>query len=196
MYLFQGGLPAKISKKNQIAKQEEDYKKSPHSFVFHRGLVGKNVKQLVNDLRHVMEPFTASHLQVRKKNVLKDFVHIAGVLNVSHFVIVTKSEVATHLKVCRLPRGPTLTFKVNNYCLSKDLVSTLKKPNMDPKQFLHHPLVVMNNFSSEQNEQKLVSSMFQNMFLSINVNKVNLNNIRRVVMLSYNPEGKTIDFRH
>ena len=36
----------------------------PHSFVMHRGDVGKSVLQLEIDIRHVMEPYTASKLKV------------------------------------------------------------------------------------------------------------------------------------
>lgn len=36
----------------------------PHSFVMHRGDVGKSVLQLEIDMRHVMEPYTASKLKV------------------------------------------------------------------------------------------------------------------------------------
>ncbi len=43
---------------------------------------------------------------------------------------------------------------------------------MEPKQFQHHPLLVMNNFSGEGMQLKLMSTMFQNMFPSINVTKV------------------------
>lgn len=48
----------------QSTGQEEEYKKAPHSFVFQRGHVGKNVMQLVKDMRQLMEPYTASRLQV------------------------------------------------------------------------------------------------------------------------------------
>jgi len=59
------GKSAKNARKGQNSEaQEEEYKKCPHSFVFHRGLVGKNVKRLTMDMRHVMEPYTASHLKV------------------------------------------------------------------------------------------------------------------------------------
>lgn len=111
--------------------------------------------------------------QTRQKNVLKDFVSIAGVLNVSHFMIFTKTEIATHLKLARLPKGPTLTFKVHEYCLSRDVISSLKRPNLEQKQYQFHPLLVMNNFSGQDMHMKLMSSMFQNLFPSINVNKVN-----------------------
>ena len=55
----------KRSKKDQNPDpHEEEYKKAPHSFVFHRGHVGRNIKQLALDTRMVMEPFTAKRLQV------------------------------------------------------------------------------------------------------------------------------------
>lgn len=48
---------------NHVA--EETYGSVPHSFVFHRGQVGKNVGQLIQDVRQVMMPFTAESLKVR-----------------------------------------------------------------------------------------------------------------------------------
>ena len=36
----------------------------PRSFVFHRGDVGKLMMQLITDMRHVMEPYTATNLKV------------------------------------------------------------------------------------------------------------------------------------
>ena len=55
-------------------------------------------------------------IKVRRKNVLKDFVSVAGPLRVSHFVMFSKSDVSVNLRIVRLPRGPTLTFKVK-FCL-------------------------------------------------------------------------------
>ncbi len=43
---------------------------------------------------------------------------------------------------------------------------------MEPRQFKHHPLLVMNNFSGDGMHFKLMSAIFQNMFPSINVSKV------------------------
>lgn len=133
---------------------------------------------------------------MRKKNVLKDFVSIAGVLHVSHFIMFSKTEETTNMRVCRLPRGPTLTFQVDSYTLSRDVVTSLKRPNMESRQFQHHPLLVMNGFSGDGLHYKLMATMFQNMFPAINVNKVKLSDIRRCLMLNYNAEDKTIDFRH
>ncbi|XP_047427879.1 suppressor of SWI4 1 homolog [Mugil cephalus] len=179
---------------NHVA--EETYGAVPHSFVFHRGQVGKNVGDLIVDVRRVMEPYTAESLKVRKKNVLKDFVAIAGPLGVTHFMIFSKTPSSVNMRLARLPKGPMLHFKVLKYSLIKDVVSSLKKHRMHEQQFTHHPLLILSNFGTDGMHVKLMSTMFQNMFPSINVHKVSLNNIKRCVLLSYNPETQEIQFRH
>ncbi|KAL7826837.1 hypothetical protein AOLI_G00320460 [Acnodon oligacanthus] len=175
---------------------EVEYGTVPHSFVFHRGLIGKNVNQLVTDMRRVMEPYTARALKVRKKNVLKDFVTAAGPLGVTHFLIFTKTETNINLRLARLPKGPTLFFHVTKYSLIKDVVSSLKRHRMHEQQFSHHPLLVLNNFGLDGMHIKLMATMFQNMFPSINVHRINLNNVKRCVLVNYDPESKEIEFRH
>uniref|UniRef100_A0AAQ5ZPR4 Brix domain-containing protein n=1 Tax=Amphiprion ocellaris TaxID=80972 RepID=A0AAQ5ZPR4_AMPOC len=165
---------------NHVA--EETYGAVPHSFVFNRGQVGKNVGQLILDVRRVMEPFTAESLKVRKKNVLKDFVAIAGPLGVTHFMIFSKT--------------PIISPSFFQYSLVKDVVSSLKKHRMHEQQFTHHPLLILNNFGVDGMHVKLMATMFQNMFPSINVHSISLNNIKRCVLLNYNPETQEIEFRH
>ncbi|XP_072255730.1 suppressor of SWI4 1 homolog [Pyxicephalus adspersus] len=175
---------------------EEDYSTVPHSFVFHRGQIGKNVQQLILDVRRAMEPFTATSLKVRKNNSLKDFVAVAGPLGVTHFLIFSKTETYVNFKFVRLPRGPTLHFKVNQYSLVKDVISSLKRHRMHEEQFSHPPLLVLNNFGTQGMHVKVMATMFQNMFPSINVHKVNLNTIRRCILINYNEDTQTLDFRH
>ncbi|KAM8845077.1 suppressor of SWI4 1 homolog [Spinachia spinachia] len=179
---------------NHVA--EEIFSAVPHSFVFHRGLIGKNVGQLILDVRRVMEPFTAESLKVRRRNVLKDFVAVAGPLGVTHFMMFSKTPTCVNMRLARLPKGPTLHFKVLKYSLVKDVVSSLKKHRMHEQQFTHHPLLILNNFGSDGMHIKLMATMFQNMFPSINVHRISLNNIKRCVLLSYNPETEEIEFRH
>ncbi|XP_060882901.1 suppressor of SWI4 1 homolog [Labrus mixtus] len=179
---------------NHVA--EETYGAVPHSFVFHRGQIGKNVGQLIVDVRRVMEPYTAESLKIKKKNVLKDFVAIAGPLGVTHFMIFSKTPSSVNMRLARLPKGPTLHFRVQKYSLIKDVISSLKKHRMHDQQFTHHPLLILNNFGSDGMHVKLMATMFQNMFPSINVHRVSLNNIKRCVLLNYNPESQEIEFRH
>ena len=158
--------------------------------------------------------FNFSLLQVRPKNVVKDFVHVAGVLNVSHMLMFTRTQVSPYLKVSRFPRGPTMTFKIDNYTLSRDVRSALKRQVTYDKQYLNHPLLILNGFSTNQEEQSnettesgdikkmggreigLVSSMFQNMFPSINVTSVKVNTIRRCVLINLDAKTQKMEFRH
>lgn len=60
-------LQTKNQKKERAVAQhrsQEEYGSVPHSFVFHRGCIGKTVHQLILDVRRVMEPYTATGLKV------------------------------------------------------------------------------------------------------------------------------------
>ena len=91
--------------------EQDDLVKAPHSFVVPLGKTGKCVRELATDFRKVMEPFTASSIKPRPGNVVKDYVQIAGPLNVSHMVGFTKTDLGPYIKLARFPRGPTLTFR-------------------------------------------------------------------------------------
>nr|XP_036866288.1 LOW QUALITY PROTEIN: suppressor of SWI4 1 homolog [Manis javanica] len=174
----------------------EAYAAQPHSFVFARGRAGRGIRQLSLDLRRVMEPLTATRLQIRKKNSLKDCVAVAGPLGVTHFLILSKTETNIYFKLIRLPGGPTLTFRINKYTLVRDVISSLRRHRMHEQQFAHPPLLVLNSFGPYGMHVKLMATMFQNLFPSINVHKVNLNTIKRCLLISYNPESQELDFRH
>ena len=163
-------------------EEPEEIKRAPHSIVIFRGHVGKYIEELMRDFRRVMEPNTASSLKVSEKNSIKDFVSISGPLHVTHLVMFSRSELSPYLRLCRLPHGPTLTFKLLEYSLSKDVVSIQKRQNTYDKQYLTHPLVVLNNFAGEELKLQLMTSMFQNMFPSINVAKVSLSLLFNVIL--------------
>lgn len=148
--------------------------------VIHRGDVGKEIKQLVSDFRKVLEPFTARDLKVTRKNNLKDFISIAGPLHVSHLLMFSQTELGDYFKIARLPRGPTIHFKLIEYSLTNDILSNLKKKHTHQKQFLHQPLLILNGFTAKNENsenkndfhQKLLTTSLQNMFPSINITKV------------------------
>jgi ribosome biogenesis protein SSF1/2 len=84
----------------------------------------------------------------------------------------------------RLPRGPTLHFKVEDFSLVNDVLSVMKKKYNHKKQYLHQPLLILNGFNSKVADSniphiephlKLLTTTLQNMFPSINVTKVSLN---------------------
>lgn len=170
--------------------------KVPKSFVISRGKLPPPVRQLQLDLRKLMLPYTALNLKEKKKNTLKDFVHIAGPLGVTHLLIISSTENAPYLRVARCPHGPTLTFKINDYSLMADIARSQSRPRSTAGIFKNPPLIVLAGFGSEEQHLKLITVMFQNIFPVIDVNTVKLSSCQRVVLLSYNKDTKQIDFRH
>ncbi|XP_047025789.1 protein Peter pan [Helicoverpa zea] len=194
-----GKRKGKCVKKNPTTKESlepENLVKAPHSFVIHRGQCSKDLVDLMKDFRKVMEPFTASQLKERKKNTIKDFVSISGYLHVSHMMVFTETELGSYMRMARLPRGPTLTFRIHSYSLARDVISSLRKQYVMMKAFQNAPLIVLNSFSGEGMHMKLMATMFQNMFPTINITTVKLKNIRRCVLMNYNPSTKLVDMRH
>lgn len=170
--------------------------KVPKSFVISRGKLPPPARQLQLDLRKLMLPHTALNLKEKKKNTLKDFVHVAGPLGVTHLLIISSTENAPYLRVARCPHGPTLTFKIHEYSLMADIARSQPRPRSTVGIFKNPPLMVLAGFGSEEQHLKLITVMFQNIFPVIDVNTVKLSSCQRVVLLSYNKDTKQIDFRH
>lgn len=172
--------------------------------VIKRGTIDPDTKELMGNMRQVMEPYTAAALKVAKKNTLKDFVAIAGPMHVTHLICFSQTELGDYLKFIRLPRGPTIHFKLKDFSTSNDVLNSMKKKHTHKKQYLHQPLLVINGFNVKDEEtkqnsmaphHKLLTTTLQNMFPSINVTKVNLDDIRRCVLFNYHKEDDTIEFR-
>ena len=75
--------------------------------------------------------------------------------------------------LCRTPRGPTLTMRIHEYALIRDVVAAQQRPRLPPAMWLGPPLVVMNNFGNEE-QMKLAAVTFQNLFPAINVQNTRL----------------------
>ncbi|EGW33785.1 uncharacterized protein SPAPADRAFT_54072 [Spathaspora passalidarum NRRL Y-27907] len=200
---------AKRRQKTRTHKKvsEEELAKIPRSMVLHLGASLKNhsLTQLVRDFRNVMQPHTAINLRERKSNRLKDFIVMAGPLGVSDLFIFNQSESTGNisLRMGKMPRGPTLQFKINSYSLVKDVRKILKHPKSvgkDSKEFLTPPLLVLNGFSSQINDvehhEKLMITMFQNMFPPIQPQSTKVSTIKRVLMISKDPQTQEIEIRH
>ncbi|MBW0466264.1 hypothetical protein O181_005979 [Austropuccinia psidii MF-1] len=172
---------------------------------------------LVKDFRKLMEPNTASNLRERKSNRFKDFLAMAGPLSVSHILVFSQSNVnsqkddlkdseiisSINLKIYKVPRGPTLTFKVLRYSLMIDILNSTKHPRSPGAEYKTEPLLIMNNFNpgptttnEEANQLQLLTTTFRNLFPQIKVHEIQLVQTRRVVLLSYNSTTRTIDLRH
>ncbi|CAO3658198.1 unnamed protein product [Rhizopus microsporus] len=182
--------------RTHIAPTEEEMDKIPKSFVMRSGIVGQSVTALVRDVRRIFEPHTASHLRERRSNRLKDFVMVAGQLGVTHFVIFSRTEKNVNLRICRVPRGPTLTFRVVEYALAKDCLALQRNPKTSDTEYRTSPLIVLNNFQQPGKEFKVMTAMLQNMFPSIDVQTIQLSQAKRVLLFNYNEDTQQIDVRH
>jgi len=145
-----------------------------------------------------MKPWTAPKLKERSRNTLKDFLQIANPLGVSHFIILKTTEVASYLKICRVPQGPTLSFRILKYSTCMDIMKSQKRPISPCTEYLNPVVLVRNGFftNSESPQIDLMNITFKEMFPPIPVEEVNLDNCKRTVLMDYNAETDTIEFRH
>ncbi|BGP58708.1 rRNA-binding ribosome biosynthesis protein [Rhodotorula sphaerocarpa] len=98
-----------------------------------------------------------------------------------------------NLRLIRLPRGPTLSFKVLRYSLASDVLRMARRPRAVGREFAEAPLLILSGFGGEDKQLKLMTTVFQNLFPPIHMA---LSSARRVVLLSYNSTTRTVDFRH
>jgi ribosome biogenesis protein SSF1/2 len=188
-------------RRKRAREQSERYIKElnnpPRSMIFRRGVVGEHVRELVRNLRAVMSPFSASKLRETKRNQLRDFIQASGPLGITHFMILTQTPTGVGLRVARLPRGPTLTFRVINYTTMHAIQQAQKVPNsLNGPEFSTSPLVVLNNFGGDADHTKIMAAVFQNMYPGLDITKLKLAHCRRVVLFNYNSDTDTVDFRH
>ncbi|KZT41995.1 Brix-domain-containing protein [Sistotremastrum suecicum HHB10207 ss-3] len=172
----------------------------PKSFVVRHGQVGESVTQLVRDIRKVMEPNTASRLKERSRNKLKDYLTIAPSLHVTHLLAFTLTPIAPSFRIVRLSAGPTLTFRVERYSLAKDILNVSKRARSMGLEYLTPPLLVCASFPppspSTPPQIPLLLKAFQSMFPPLSPQTLTLSAARRVVLITYNAEKGTIDWRH
>ncbi|KAK0483201.1 Brix domain-containing protein [Armillaria novae-zelandiae] len=172
----------------------------PKSFVIKHGQVGASIAQLVRDIRKVMEPNTASRLRERNRNKLKDYLTLAPALQVTHLLAFTLTPIAPSLRIVRLSSGPTLSFRVERYSLMKDILNTSKKTRSIGMEYLSPPLLVLASFPppspTTPPHLPLVMKAFQSLFPPLSPKTIALSSARRVVLVSYNADRGTVDFRH
>lgn len=179
----------------QVFDSAEDAKQ-PHSIVVSRGKVGKNLNQLMLDYRKVMSPYTASNLRVSKGNVMKDFLTIAGPLNVTHLLTFSKTNESVSFRLITTPKGPTMSFKVEEYMLRKDIENAIKRPVADDNLYRQSPLLVMYGFTDNTEAERLTYEAFRALFPRLKPSETVVAGIRRVVMLNYDKEKGVLEFRH
>lgn len=155
---------------------------------------------LVSELRRVMAPNTPEKLKQRKRQTsLEDMMHATLPLGVTHFMLLSQRGPRTQLRLLRAPSGPTLTFRVQQYSLTRGVRALQRSPPASAgPAFLHAPLVVINNFGGADAPAptKLMKVTFQNMFPPVNVQTARLKECTRVVLFHRNADEDTVEVRH
>lgn len=155
------------------------------------------ISELVRDLRKVMAPNTTTNLREKNFNRMKDYISVAGLLGISHLLVVSQTKSNIVLRIGKMENGPTLHFHVEKYCLARHIRASQKKPHDSSSAYLTSPLVVLNNFGkTEDSHVKLMSVTLQHMFPSINVKTIRLNECRRVVLFHYMKDTGLVEMRH
>lgn len=189
-------------KKTRTHKVEEEEEELPKSFVFKKGKIGVYLRELVQDFRNVMYPFTALKLKDAAGKKTKDYLTAAGILGVSHFVTYSQTENGNYLKLIKTPKGPTLTFRIEEYALARDVIKFSQETKKNSKIFdttlQTAPLLIMNGFKNTDSNDpsQIVNLMVQSMFPSLKVDSLNLSTCKRLVLFSQDEENHTIEFRH
>ncbi|CEP64551.1 Brix domain-containing protein LALA0_S12e01508g [Lachancea lanzarotensis] len=206
--------------RTHVKPDVEEAKKIPKSMVIRVGqtsMSNHSLNQLVKDFRQIMQPHTAIKLKERKSNKLKDFVVMCGPLGVSHLFMFTQSEKTGNvsLKMARTPHGPTITYQVLDYSLGRDVKKFMKRPRtLGKEDVMNPPLLVLNGFGVKPKEQgddkedrnsdvleranveKVIISMFQNIFPPLNPARTQLSSINRVFMINKDPVTEEVSMRH
>ena len=134
----------------------------------------------MNDIRKMMSPYTASNFKEdarsRKVTLAYYVKELAGPMGISHFLSFTQNASKLNFRIARAPSGPTLSFKVNQFSLTRQVRSVQRRPYDSQQAFSHAPIVVTNNFgdNTAAPHVKLMRITFQNMFPAINVASVKL----------------------
>jgi ribosome biogenesis protein SSF1/2 len=162
--------------------------KVPKSLIIRRGKCESVVTDLIQDLRRLMMPYTALNFQedasFRKLTLAKYCQHVCLPLGVSHIMAFSQNQDRLSMRIAKTPQGPTLTFRVHRFSLSKHIQKLQRRP-VNTKSLLDSPpIVVTNNFGDQTAppQVKLMRITFQNMFPAINVANVKLKDCRRVVL--------------
>lgn len=170
-----------------------------------RGKCDPHVADLVQDVRKIMMPYTASNFKEdannRKLTLSKYSQHVCLPLGISHMVAFSQNEEKLNLRIGKTPQGPTLTFRVHQFSLTRHIQKLQRRPVNTNTLATNPPIVVTNNFgdASAPPQVKLMRITFQNMFPAINVSNVKLKECRRVVLFHLvedENEGQRVEVRH
>eukprot|EP00760_Papus_ankaliazontas_P029948 PhM_4_TR4546/c0_g1_i1/m.1166/K14859/SSF1_2; ribosome biogenesis protein SSF1/2 len=173
----------------------------PRSAIYHHGASDPTMAALIQDWRRVFLPHTMNKLKAKNANTVRDFVALSGPLGLTHMHIFSSPNFGATLRLGRLPRGPTLLFRVESYTTSRDIVSKQRRSFVGGQlQFNTPPLVILNGFKAQNDrpDLKLMSDMLQSLVPPVAVDSsLELNKIQRVLLFQHVADSDgLVEVRH
>eukprot|EP01001_Neometanema_parovale_P006241 NODE_2614_length_1379_cov_72.352707_g2485_i0.p1 GENE.NODE_2614_length_1379_cov_72.352707_g2485_i0~~NODE_2614_length_1379_cov_72.352707_g2485_i0.p1 ORF type:complete len:414 (-),score=69.86 NODE_2614_length_1379_cov_72.352707_g2485_i0:76-1317(-) len=179
------------------AQRQDEPTDVPRTFVLARGVVGRSVAILSKDLRKMMLPHTALKIKARKSNKLKDIKELCSSLDISHVQILTCGDAGTNFRIVRMPQGPSVSFRVQSFESTRDVISRQKKHYDNIRSYDAPALPILNNFAGSPHQHiQMVEAMITSMFPALQVDGIKLSQCKRVVLFHLNKESGVIDVRH
>lgn len=86
----------------------------------------------------------------------------------------SQTDKSCYLRLMKNPKGPTITFKIDEYSLAKDVIKYQQRKRTSKiftKTLQNAPLLIMNGFGNRDDNDayKIVSLMIQSLFPPIKV---------------------------
>jgi ribosome biogenesis protein SSF1/2 len=181
-------MPRRGRRRRKHRTHVEEENLDPSVLISRRGQVGPYLKKLVQELRIVHYPNSPLKFQENARASLKDLISIARSNFIDHLMFITSTSTSSYLKAVKLPKGPTVTFKLNEFTLSSDVRESLKKQIKLQPDFRSPPLLVMKGVEGTAN------LLFRSIFPSLPLEKIKLKRCKRVVLIDQ--KDGVFSFRH
>ncbi len=141
------------------------------------------------------------NLKESLKLKLKDIQSAAHNFGAKNLIFITNRNDRLYLKFLKSPHGPTFTFKVSKYSLSKDIQSLIPRNKTVSFTQLGVPMVIVKGFEASneegQRELPLMHSLFRNLFPNLSYfKKINAKTFKRCVMFYFNRKTNSIEVRN
>jgi ribosome biogenesis protein SSF1/2 len=181
-------MPRRGRRRRKHRTHVDEEHTAPVVLVARRGSVGSLLKRLVQELRIVLYPNSPLHFRETSHAPLKDLLSLSKTSQVDNLLFLTSTTASSYMKAIKLPKGPTLTFKIDQFSLSHDVRTALKKHVRLQPDFKAPPLLVMRGVS------ELPALLFKSMFSSMELDSIKLKRCRRVVLIDCKDD--VYRFRH
>ena len=144
-----------------------------------------------------MYPFTAMNFKSDKRVKLKDLLSLSSNFDASNVLIIGGKEGKLNLKFLRMKKGPTFSFKIEKISLKSELKKLNPKIGHSDQIQLGVPKLILSGFNKDNNEVKLMNSLFSNLFPKDDFHRKNkISKIKRIILIHYEAKTKLVEIRN